>query len=83
MQYGNEVWGGTKKSESIFKLQKRYFSIMTFSSSRMSCRDFYKVTNASIDLCILKCMKSFRVIMEQFKGKPNLYMIITLGTDIF
>lgn len=79
-----EMKFGEVQNQTVFLSSRKDILVLWhFLVAECPVEIFYKVTNASIDLCILKCMKFDRMIMEQFKGKQNLYMIIIQGTDIF
>lgn len=45
MQYGIEIKGSSPNAEIIFKVLKKYLSIMTFSSARTSNSDILKGFN--------------------------------------
>lgn len=71
--YGIEFWGVSPHSNLVFKMQKKYIRIMTFSSKRKSCKPFYKdfgiLTVPS--LYILRCLMFIKNNLENFKNTQH------------
>jgi hypothetical protein len=38
----DRMWGSSSSAEMIFKIQKKYVRIITFSNPRTSCRNIFK-----------------------------------------
>jgi hypothetical protein len=69
--YGIEFWGASSNSKSIFKIQKKYIRIMTFSSKRKSCKSFFKeygiltVPSIYILRCLLFVENNYEKLIKQ------------------
>lgn len=69
ISYAIEFWGMSSQSNLVFKMQKKYIRIMTFSSKRKSCKPFFKELSILTipSLYIYKCLIYVKNNLENLK----------------